>query len=146
MKAVFSVLSFIFHWPIKICNLVQLNFRLSRARQNLNYCNFQLSSFSTPFSNSRLRKFNNIVWLPKKCRHKVQINKNVTSPISRTLQLINYDKSLVSNLGIRAVRTENVNRVCMFAHMYAFIWYQACWSLEHSKIEFHFKRSKNGIA
>ena len=33
----------------------------------------------------------------------------------------------------------------MFAHMYAFIWYQTCTSSEHSKTEFHFKRSKNGI-
>ena len=35
--------------------------------------------------------------------------------------------------------------VFMFAHMYAFIWYQTCTSSEHSKTEFHFKRSKNGI-
>ena len=33
----------------------------------------------------------------------------------------------------------------MFAHMYAFIYYQTCTSSEHSKTEFHFKRSKNGI-
>ena len=33
----------------------------------------------------------------------------------------------------------------MFAHIYAFILYQTRTSLEHSKIEFHFKRSKNDI-
>ena len=33
----------------------------------------------------------------------------------------------------------------MFAYIYAFILYQTRTSLEHSKIEFHFKRSKNDI-
>ena len=33
----------------------------------------------------------------------------------------------------------------IFAPMYAFIWYQTCTLSEHSKTEFHFKRSKNGI-
>ena len=64
LKATFSVLFLLFRWPIRIFNLVQFHFQLSPARQNLNYCNFQRSwqkkrYFSAPFSNFRLRKFNN---------------------------------------------------------------------------------------
>ena len=42
----------------------------------------------------RLRKFNKTVWFKKKCRHKAQISRTVTSPISRGFQLVNYDNSL----------------------------------------------------
>ena len=58
-------------------------------------------------TNSHLRKLNNTVWLTKKCRHKAQINRNVTSSISRTLQLINYDNSLV-NRRIKKLTFKNI--------------------------------------
>ena len=64
----------------------------------------------------------------------------------------------------RAILTENVHRVCkntwflyacmlcfhvcfdfMFAQLYTFICYQTCKLSEHSKIEFWFNCSKNGI-
>ena len=35
--------------------------------------------------------------------------------------------------------------VCMFAHMYAFIWWETCKPPEHSRIEFQLERLKNGI-
>ena len=79
------------------------------------------------------------------------------------MKLCKLVKQLCIQSRLWAVLTENVHRVCkniwflyicmlhfhvcfalMFAHMYAFIWYQACKSSEHSKIEFQFKRSKNG--
>ena len=76
----------------------------------------------------------------------------------------NLIKKYIYDKVIRPALTENVHRVLkniwflyvyllcfhvcfafMFANMYAFIWYQTCTLSEHSKIEFHFKRSKNGI-
>ena len=48
------------------------------------------------FSNSRFRKFNNTVSLIENCRRKTQINRNITSSMSRSLQLVNYDNSLLS--------------------------------------------------
>ena len=90
-----------------------------------------------------------------------ETRKNVFYFISKALFVLEINFKFSD---IRAVLIESVHRVCkniwflygcmlrfhvcfafMFADMFPFIWYKTCSSSEHSKIEFHFKRLKNGI-